>query len=136
MSRNGGGREVAVGAVITAAIMIAAVALMSVGAGRRIFARQVEYKVRLGNTTGLAQGSPVKLVGVQIGTVSRISLPEDLNQKYILVTLSVDRRHHERIREDGRRGAVHLVLLAGGSTHECDAAVDQLTQGQPTVPRR
>ena len=113
MSRKGGGRDVAVGAVITAAIMIAAVALMSVGAGQRIFTRQVEYMVRLGNTTGLAQGSPVKLVGVQIGTVSRISLPEDLNQKYILVTLSVDRRHHERIREDSEASLKLLTMLGG-----------------------
>lgn len=113
MPRSGSGREVAVGAVISAAALIGAVALISVGAGQTLFRRQVEYKLRFGNTTGLGEGSPVKLVGVQIGQVSEIALPEDLNQKYILVTLSVDRQYHERIREDSEATLKYLTLLGG-----------------------
>lgn len=108
-----GGREVAVGAVISAAALIAAVALISVGTGQTFFRRQVEYKVRFGNTTGLGEGSPVKLVGMQIGNVTDISLPDDLNQKYILVTLSVDRTYHARIREDSEATLKYLTLLGG-----------------------
>jgi len=108
-----GGREVAVGAVISTGVLIAAIALISVGTGQRVFRRQVEYKVRFGNTTGLGAGSPVKLVGMQIGNVTDVSLPEDLNQKYILVTLSVDLKFHERIREDSSATLKYLTLLGG-----------------------
>jgi phospholipid/cholesterol/gamma-HCH transport system substrate-binding protein len=108
-----GGKEVAVGAVVSAAAVIVAVALISVGAGQSFFRRQVEYKVRFDNTTGLGEGSPVKLVGVQIGTVGSISLPDDLNQKYILVTLSIDRAFHDRIREDSEASLKYLTLLGG-----------------------
>ncbi len=102
-----------VGLVVAVGIAIFSVAVMSVGSGRTLFRRQVEYKLHLTNTTGLAVGSPVKLVGVQIGTVAKISLPEDLNQRYIEVTLSVDRRYHERIREDSEASLKVLSLLGG-----------------------
>ncbi len=127
MWRSGGGRDVAVGAVIAAAALIAAVALISVGAGQRLFRRQVEYKVRFENTTGLGGGSPVKLVGMQIGSVTDISLPEDLNQKYILVTLSIDRDYHERVREDSEAALKYLTLLGGEKFIE-------ITPGSPSRP--
>ena len=38
-----GGKEVAVGAVISAAAVIVAIALISVGTGQSLFRRQVEY---------------------------------------------------------------------------------------------
>ena len=106
-------QEVVVGLVVAIGIIIFSVAVMSVGSGRTLFRRQVEYKLHLVNTSGLAVGSPVKLVGVQIGTVAKISLPEDLNQRYIEVTLSVDRRYHERIREDSE-AALRILSFLGG----------------------
>ncbi|MEE9229990.1 MAG: MlaD family protein, partial [Acidobacteriota bacterium] len=110
---NARGRDIVVGTVITASIVVLAATLLSVGTGRSLFRRQVEYKLRLSNTTGLSEGSPVKLVGVEIGLVSEISFPEDLNQKFLVVTLSVDRRYHDRIREDSTASLKLLSLLGG-----------------------
>jgi phospholipid/cholesterol/gamma-HCH transport system substrate-binding protein len=92
-------REASVGFVIFLAGMVLIVGILAVGRESRLFTRKVEYWTAFPNVAGLSEGSPVQLVGVQVGTVSRVQFSPDLQDREIRVFLEVDRAFQHRIRE-------------------------------------
>jgi len=93
------GRAVAVGAVVSVALVIFAVAVMAISKESRFFAPKVRYWTLFENTSGLTEASPVRLAGVQVGTVEEIRFDDDERQNRIRVEFAVDRRVRHRIRE-------------------------------------
>jgi hypothetical protein len=59
-------KEVSVGAFVSLGVIVFAVGVMAISKERRLFTPKVRYWSRFDNTSGLADGSPVRLVGVQI----------------------------------------------------------------------
>ncbi|HKB78323.1 MAG TPA: MlaD family protein [Thermoanaerobaculia bacterium] len=112
------------GALVTGAAVVLMVFLFFIGSEQKIFARKNEYKVRLDNAAGLAEGNPVKMSGVTVGTVRDIFLPRDPKQKDVDITLVIDRKFEDRIRGDSRAKLKKLGLLAGDSYVE-------ITPGSP-----
>jgi phospholipid/cholesterol/gamma-HCH transport system substrate-binding protein len=104
-----------VGALVTAAAVVLMVFLFFIGSEQKIFSRKNEYKVRLDQVAGLAEGNPVKISGVTVGVVKDIYLPPDPKQKDVDITLMVDRKYADRIRSDSRARMKKLGLLAGDS---------------------
>jgi ABC-type transporter Mla subunit MlaD len=89
-------REASVGFTLFAAGLVLMIGILAVGKESRLFSRKVEYWSSFPNVSGLAEGSPVKLVGVQVGTVSGVEFPSSLQERDIRVTLSVDRAYASR----------------------------------------
>lgn len=116
-------RELKVGALIIVSLIVASVAIFLVGERSNIFARKNEYFVRFETVGGLATGNPVQLNGVIVGSVQRVVLPEDVEEQYLTVWISIDRRFADRVREDSRARIKTLGLLG-------DKYVD-LTSGSP-----
>src|SRR2546428_621808 len=85
---------------------------MAISKEQRLFSRKTKYWTRFDNTSGLAEGSPVRLVGVQIGTVADIEFPEDLRETKIKVVLSVDRAYANRIRAGTQAMLKSLTYLS------------------------
>ncbi|HET8947730.1 MAG TPA: MlaD family protein, partial [Candidatus Polarisedimenticolia bacterium] len=79
-------KELSVGAVVSVGLIVFAVAVLAITEESRLFYPKVHYWTRFDNTSGLARGSPVRLVGVQIGTVDEIVFPTDLKEFKIKVT--------------------------------------------------
>src|SRR5439155_23180691 len=104
-----------VGALVTASAVVLMVFLFFIGSEQKIFSRKNEYKVKLDTVAGLAEGNPVKISGVTVGVVKDIYLPSDAKQKDVDVTLIVDRKYADRIRQDSRARLKELVHLAGDS---------------------
>ena len=104
-----------VGALVTSAAVVLMVFLFFIGSEQKIFSRKNEYKVRLDQVAGLAEGNPVKISGVTVGVVKDIYLPQDPRQKDVNITLMVDRKYADRIRTDSRARMKKLGLLAGDS---------------------
>jgi len=98
MPESGRSREISVGAVVSVGLIIFAVAVLAVSKESRMFVPKVRYWSRFTNTSGLTTGSPVRLVGVQVGTVESIEFPKDLAENRIKVVFSVDRSFAPRIR--------------------------------------
>jgi phospholipid/cholesterol/gamma-HCH transport system substrate-binding protein len=117
-----------VGLLIFAAGLILMVGILAVGKESRLFSRKVEYWTSFPNVSGLAEGSPVKLVGVQVGTVSEVSFPESLGEREIRVTLQVDRNYVVRIREGTQ---AHMKSLSYVSQER----YIELTPGDPDRPQ-
>lgn len=106
------GRDVMVGTFATLAILVLAVAVMTVGGESRL-TRGRSYRTVLTNTDGLRVGSPVKMAGVQVGSVRDIRLPSDLEHSGIEVEVTVGNAYVDRIREDTRASQRLLQVLSG-----------------------
>ncbi len=105
-------KEVSVGAVVSLALIVFAVAVMAISKESRLFTRKLHYWTQFENTGGLAQGSPVRLVGVQIGSVESIDFPQDLRETKIRVNISVDQSYASRIRAGTQAFLKSLTYLS------------------------
>ncbi len=99
MTKNSKGRTFSVGVLVSVALVIFAVAVMAISKESRLFAPKVRYWTLFENTSGLTEASPVRLAGVQVGTVADIRFDDDERQNRIRVDIAVDRSVRHRIRE-------------------------------------
>jgi len=120
-------RNLTVGLVVAAATAILFMAILMVGQEQALFTPRNTYLVLLPNAEGLQLGSPVKLVGVQVGVVTEIRLPAESEEQSIRVTLSVNRAFADRIRIDTHANIRLRSLLSGEKYIE-------LTLGSPEKP--
>lgn len=108
-------KSLRVGFLVTFAAIIAMVGVFFIGSEQKIFARKQEYTVRLDNVSGLAEGNPVKISGVTVGVVKDINLPRDPKNRFVDITLMVDKKYSDLVRTDSRARLKKLGLLAGDS---------------------
>jgi len=106
-------KEIRVGGAIILALTMMIIFVFSVGEDNAFFSRKVRYKILFTSTAGLYEGDPVLLTGVEVGNVARISFPEDLNTKKILVEIEIDKEVRNRIREDSRARLASASLVYG-----------------------
>jgi phospholipid/cholesterol/gamma-HCH transport system substrate-binding protein len=104
-----------VGLLTAAALLVLMIFVFFIGSEQKIFSRKNEYKVRLDNVTGLAEGNPVKISGVTVGVIKDITLPADPKMRDVDIELMVDRKYADRVRTDSRVRMKKLGLLAGDS---------------------
>ncbi|MDX1997378.1 MAG: MlaD family protein [Thermoanaerobaculia bacterium] len=100
-----------VGLSVLLALGIVAAAVLVLGQRSQVFARKNHYEIRFTSASGINQGSPVELNGVRVGRVEDVFLSTDPAATDILVTIEVDRRFAERIREDSKARIKTLGLL-------------------------
>jgi phospholipid/cholesterol/gamma-HCH transport system substrate-binding protein len=91
-------RELRVGLLVLAALAVLAIGLLVIGDRNNFFVRKTSYFVRFTQVGGLAPGAGVTLDGVNVGTVERVVLPKNPQQREIDVWLAIDRRYSERLR--------------------------------------
>ena len=108
-------KTIRVGLLVAASLLVLMIFVFFIGSEQKIFSRKNEYKVRLDNVTGLAEGNPVKISGVTVGIIKDITLPRDPKMRDVDIVLMVDRKYADRIRTDSRARLKKLGLLAGDS---------------------
>jgi phospholipid/cholesterol/gamma-HCH transport system substrate-binding protein len=119
-------KEIRVGGVIIVALSIIIGTVFFIGGKSVLFGGKVRYKILFRSTAGLYEGDPVLLTGVEVGNVEKIGFPEDLDQKKILVEISVIKEVANRIREDSRARVGSASLVYG--------KVVELTMGSMDKP--
>jgi len=124
------GREATVGAFVAIALIVLAVGIMAVGGESRLFSRKATYRAILPSTDGLIVGSPVKMSGVQVGTVTALHLPTDPGASGIEVTLGVQRVYASRVRTGSQVSLRFLQYLSGEKYIELTPG----GPGQPEIP--
>lgn len=120
-------RDLAVGALVLAAALIFTLAVFMIGSEQRVWVRKTEFRLKVPDANGLNAGSPVRLAGVQVGTITDISFPTDPSEVTIEVKLAVDNAHLHRLRQNTVADIKILTLLAGEKYIE-------LTPGDPNLP--
>lgn len=123
-------RTFKVGAVVVVSLAVLMLFLFFIGAEQKLFSRKVEYKLRVENVSGLAEGNPVQLSGVTVGTVREIKLSENPARRDVAITIHVDRKFRQRIRMDSRARVKRLGLVAADSYVEISPG----TLAQPELP--
>lgn len=100
--------------------------VLTIGSQSRIFERRYSLHAFFGTIEGLNVGAPVRLAGTSIGSVNDITFSKDLASKKIRVTMSLDARLQDRIREDSI-ASIGTIGLVGDKVLE-------LTVGSPDKP--
>lgn len=125
-------RDLTVGVMFALGLAILAIGIMTVGGESRLFADKFYYRVNFPAVEGLGVGSPVKMAGVQVGTVSDIRLPKNPASPGIIVEIGVDKDYAARVREDSEAALRLLQLLTGEKYVEItpgSATMQQLPEG-------
>jgi phospholipid/cholesterol/gamma-HCH transport system substrate-binding protein len=94
------GNELRAGIFVMAGILVFTAAIFLLGQKSALFTRTTDLFVEFKDISGLVVGAPVRLAGLEIGTVGAISLPDDLGERRARIRLVVQSRFMTRIRAD------------------------------------
>ena len=99
--------ELKIGVLTIAAIVIAAITIFSLTGGKGFFWQRYSLKTRFGNVAGLKPGSPVRVAGVEVGSVQSV----DLVGEHVDVSFDVNKNMRSRITDQSqaRLGSVSLL---------------------------
>lgn len=93
-------REVKVGAFVLAGLCVMGLVIFLIGEERRAFASKESYYTVFDDVQGLRRGSPVRMGGVDIGTVSDVAYGENPQDPRIYVRMMIVEGEARRIRAD------------------------------------
>ena len=93
------GRILRVGVFVLVGLGVFLGMIYALGARARLFEPRFTVSAEFTEVGGLVEGATVRLAGVQIGRVSRVSLPAEPGGK-VRVEMSIARRFGDRVRMD------------------------------------
>ena len=94
------GRSIKVGIFVLFGLVLMSAIIFVIGENRHVWDSKVKYEAAFGEVAGLKPGAPVRMGGVDIGSVTEVSHRADPKDPRIYVTLSVVKSESVRIRED------------------------------------
>lgn len=100
-------RDVRVGAFVLIGLLVIGAVVFLIGEERSLFKAKDDYVAVFNEVQGLKPGSPVRMGGVDVGTVTRVGYADEATDLRLHVTISVVRSEARRIREDS------VVSIAG-----------------------
>ncbi len=92
--------QLRIGALVLVAILLFMGFVLSIGRRSALFEDRYSLWTSFSSTEGLTVGAPVRLAGVTVGNVTRVAFGRDPKDRRIILTLTVEQRVRERIRED------------------------------------
>lgn len=104
-------RDLTVGAVFALALIVLALAVMAVGSESGLWFERTHFHVIFPDATGLMVGAPVRMAGVQVGTVTEVRLPTAPTEPGIEVEIGIIPDYAERVRTDSRAALRILQFL-------------------------
>ena len=96
------GDELRAGLFVLAGIVVFTVAIFFLGQKSALFTRTSRLYVEFPDISGLAVGAPVRLSGLEVGTVDAITFSSDPRELKTRVRLVVQTKYMSRIRADSR----------------------------------
>ena len=104
-------REVTVGAFVLVGLAVTGAVIYTIGQERRVFNGKVEFKASFPDVQGLKPGAPVRLSGVDIGTVKAVEHGPNPKDDRLYVRLEIVKDEAMRIREDSVAKVANKGLL-------------------------
>src|SRR5450432_2657439 len=93
-------RDVKVGAFVLAGLAAIAAVIFLIGDERQLFQSKLAYSTQFEDVQGLRRGSPVRMGGVDVGTIVGVDYGKDAGDKNIHVRLAISVADARRIRVD------------------------------------
>jgi len=119
-----------VGVLALVCLVLIAVGIIVVGNEQQLWVGHNEYRIHFTRTNGLAEGAPVKLNGVDVGSVRSMRFPSDPTARYIEVKLSVIGDVAPRIRLD-TVGRIQTLGLLGDKYVELTSGPSEAPMVEP-----
>lgn len=123
-------RRFRVGLVVLVALVAFGFGIFMVGRRADIFTRKLDYHIHFSSASGLIQGNAVRLAGVNVGTVTEVSLSGTPGDSSVNVTISVDRRMSSRLRTD-TKASIKTIGLLGDKYIELTGGTSQAAEIAP-----
>src|SRR5438034_2421309 len=114
--------ELKIGVLTIVAIVIAATLIFSLTGTRGFFWQRYTLKTRFTNVAGLATGSPVRVAGVEVGSVKSV----DFAGEQVDVTFDVSKKMRDKITDRSTAVLGSVSLLGEGAVD-----ITPSTQGTP-----
>lgn len=127
MAQRSSVKTLRVGAFILVALSAMVVFVFTLGGDSALLGKKAKYRALFKSTSGLYEGDPVLLTGVEVGNVSRIGFADGLDEKRIVVEISVSKSVQDRIRQDTRARIGSASIVYG--------KVVELSMGSPDLPK-
>jgi phospholipid/cholesterol/gamma-HCH transport system substrate-binding protein len=103
--------ELRVGVVVVVSLIVLALTILYIGgSGGSPFAKKYTLKAQMSDVNGLKKGAPVRLGGVEVGTVTEVAFAQDTSG-LVEVEMSVDGRVRDRITTESRATLGSLGFL-------------------------
>lgn len=104
--------ELRVGVVVIASLLVLAATILYIGSGGGSpFARKYELKALMSDVNGLKEGAPVRVGGVEVGTVTKVDFAGAGGGGMVEVRMRLDRRVKERVTSASQATLGALGLL-------------------------
>ena len=104
-------REIKVGVFVLLGLVLSGIIVFLIGDQRNLFARRIDYATTFRDVQGLAAGAPVRMNGINVGSVSIVGHSTDLDDPRIHVQLWIVRTEALRLREDAKARVANKGLL-------------------------
>jgi phospholipid/cholesterol/gamma-HCH transport system substrate-binding protein len=108
---NDKGRSFKVGIFVFAGLVLATIAVFLIGDNRRAWDRKITVQATFNDVVGLRVGSPVRMGGIDIGSVTAVRYADDPADQKIYVSLALARTEARRVRPDTTARIVGKGLL-------------------------
>jgi phospholipid/cholesterol/gamma-HCH transport system substrate-binding protein len=92
--------QLRIGGLVLVGILLFIGFVLSIGKRSALFEERYSLWTSFSSAEGLAVGAPVRLAGITVGNVTRIGFGPNPRDRRLAVTLTVERRVQERIRQD------------------------------------
>ncbi|UQA55871.1 MlaD family protein [Polyangium aurulentum] len=136
MSRS---RDVKVGIFVLSGLLFAALVIFLIGDERRFFNSSVKFRTSFADVQGLKPGAPVRMGGIDIGTVEEVGYTPGSLDPTVHVKLSIVKAEAGRIRKDSvarvsAKGLLgdKMVELTKGSSQETVPPGGDIPGEEPT----
>lgn len=103
--------ELRVGAVAVVSLVILAVTILYVGQSGTPFAPRYDIRALMSDVNGLKPGAPVRVGGVDVGTVSKVDFGGARARGMVEVTMHIDQRVRDRVTTESLATLGSLGLL-------------------------
>lgn len=119
-----------VGIFVFLLLLLFVTLVLTIGIRARLFEDQYPLRAAFRDIQGLVVGAPVRLAGLTVGSVQRITFSADLADPRIHVDVAVDRRFQSRIREDSM-ATIGTMGLVGDKVFEITVGSERANVLQP-----
>ncbi len=93
-------KNIKVGFFVALALLVSGIFIFMIGNNRRVWEAKVLYRGTFSDVAGLKPGAPIRMAGVDVGTVGEVGHSEESKDNKIHVTFYVVRSEAGRVRVD------------------------------------
>lgn len=122
-------REIKVGIFVVLGLIVAGAIVFMIGDERRVFDKHFRLHAAFDDVAGLKPGAPVRMGGVDVGTVEQVKFSTDMRDKRLHVYFTIVRVAYDRIHEDST-----VTISNKGLLGDKMLEVIQGTEGLPHIP--